>query len=100
MAIDGSWEIEMQSPAGKQKLFFSLKSNDSELVGALKGTDEPEPDILDGKVVGKNATWDLKVTKPMPIQLTFTVTVTGDTLTGKVQPGSFPAMPISGRRLG
>ncbi|MEV6771975.1 hypothetical protein AB0N05_25450 [Nocardia sp. NPDC051030] len=99
MAIDGKWEIEMQSPMGKQLLNFEFKSSGTELAGALTGTDEANPDILEGKISGNDGTWKLKVSKPMPIKLKFTVTLDGDTLEGKVKPGMFPAMPIAGRRI-
>ncbi|GAA4216372.1 MULTISPECIES: hypothetical protein [Microbispora] len=99
MPVDGKWAVEMQSPMGKQTLFFDLKSNGEELVGALTGTDEPNPELLEGKVTGNAVTWKLKVTKPMPIKLKFTATINDSVLHGQVKPGMFPGFPITGRRL-
>jgi hypothetical protein len=99
MSVDGNWALEMQSPMGKQTLNFDLKSNGTDLVGSLTGTDEASPQIMEGKVNGNEASWKLRVTKPMPIKLKFTVTVSDGTMEGKVKPGMFPALPISGRRV-
>ncbi len=56
-------------------------------------------DINDGRIAGDKLTWTMKVTKPMPIKLSFDVKIEGDQMTGKVKLGLFGSAALSGRRI-
>jgi hypothetical protein len=93
MAIDGKWNVTVQSPIGAQKSEFTFSSNGATLTGAQGGTP-----ITDGKVDGDNVSWSAAITSPMPMTLSFAGTVTGDSLSGTVKAGNFGAFPFSGSR--
>jgi hypothetical protein len=55
--------------------------------------------ISDGKVAGDKFTWTMKVSKPMPIKLSFDVNVEGTQMTGKVKLGFFGSAALTGHRV-
>ena len=76
MSADGTWKTTINSPMGVQQ-----------------GTQD-----ISGKVDGNTLTWASKLTQPFPIDLEFTVTVEGDSMTGSVKAGAFGSSPLKGER--
>jgi hypothetical protein len=98
MAIDGKWEITINSPLGAQKATLDLKADGGTLNGtqtAMQGTQS----LSNGKVDGNNLTWSASITSPMPMTLEFSGAVDGDKLSGSVKAGSFGSFPFSGGRV-
>jgi hypothetical protein len=98
MAIDGKWEITINSPLGAQKATLDLKADGGTLSGtqtAMQGTQS----LSNGKVDGNNLTWSASITSPMPMTLDFSGAVDGDKLSGSVKAGSFGSFPFSGGRV-
>jgi carbon-monoxide dehydrogenase large subunit len=87
----------MQTPAGPQEMTAHLVRNGKELTGRMESPMGGE-DILDGKINGDTLTWTMKVSKPMPIKLSFDVKVEGDQMTGKVKLGIFGSAALTGHR--
>ena len=97
MALDGKWNIEINSPMGVQKGVVELTTNG----GALSGSQTAMGSTLTfdgGKAEGDRGTWSSNVTSPMPMKLDFDVTASGDTLSGNVKAGAFGSFPIKGTR--
>ena len=99
MSIAGTWTLTMQTPMGLQTLTFIAKVEGKTLTGTMaRGAEEPVA-ITDGAVEALAATWKLTVKTPMPMTLAFSGTDGGNSLSGTVKPGFFPAIPFSGTRI-
>src|ERR1700761_4042243 len=98
MAIDGTWEITINSPMGAQKAKLELVAKD----GALTGTQHAQGSsqaVANGKVDGNNLSWSANITTPMPMTLEFSGALDGDAIKGSVKAGSFGSFPFSGARV-
>ncbi len=97
MAVDGTWNVSVQSPMGEQKAQLVLKSEGDALSGAGK-TAGNSVDIANGKVEGDKATWQMTIQQPFPMTLDYDVIVAGDEMRGMVKAGAFGSFPITGQR--
>ena len=97
MAADGTWNLTMQTPMGERRSTLTLATAG----GALTGKQESEgdtTDIADGSVSGDDVSWKVSITNPMPLTLTFSGTVNGNSLTGTADTGMFGSFPFEGTR--
>ena len=97
MAVDGNWNIIMNTPMGDRSATLSLRTAG----GALTGTQAAEgntTDIFDGTVSGDNVSWKVSITNPMPLTLEFTGTVSGDSISGEMGIGIMGSFPFTGTR--
>jgi len=97
MAVDGKWEITINSPMGAQKAVLDIKADGAALSGTQTAMSSTQP-IASGKVDGSALSWSAQITNPMPMTLEFSGTVDGDKLAGSVKAGSFGSFPFSGGR--
>jgi hypothetical protein len=98
MAVDGKWEIVINSPLGAQKATLDITTNGTALTGTQQAAQGSGP-LENGKVDGNSVAWSAKISSPMPLTLDFTGTVDGDKLSGSVKAGSFGSFPFSGNRV-
>ena len=97
MAIDGKWNITMQSPMGAREATAEFAAAGSALCGTFGGGAGTVP--LSGTVDGDKASWAAKVAGPMgEMELKFDGTVEGDALAGNVAFGAFGSGTFSGAR--
>jgi hypothetical protein len=97
MAVDGIWNLTMETPMGERRSTVTL----STAGGALTGKQEAEgnsTDIFEGSASGDSASWKVSITNPMPLTLTFNGTVSGDAITGTADTGMFGSFPFQGKR--
>jgi hypothetical protein len=97
MAADGTWNLTMQTPMGERRSTLTL----STAGGALTGTQEAEGNsgpIQDASVSGDSVSWKISITNPMPLTLTFSGTVDGNTMSGNADTGMFGSFPFEGTR--
>jgi hypothetical protein len=97
MAVDGKWEITINSPLGAQKATLDLTASGGALTGTQQAAQGSGP-LENGKVEGDKLSWSAKISSPMPMTLDFTGTVEGDKLSGSVKAGSFGSFPFTGNR--
>ena len=98
MSADGTWNLVIDTPMGKQNASIVLASAGNNLTGTV--TDGfGQVDITDGVVDGNQLSWSQKMTKPFAMTLGFAVTIDGDEMTGSVQAGSFGTSPLTGTRV-
>lgn len=97
MAIDGAWNVTVNSPMGAQKSAVTFDANGETLTGTGSGP-EGSKDIFDGKVSGDVVSWKIDITSPFPMTLEFEGKVDGDKLSGSVKAGSFGSFPFTGER--
>jgi hypothetical protein len=98
MAVDGKWEIVINSPMGAQKATLDLKSDGGALSGTQSAAQGSGP-LENGKVEGDTVSWSAKITSPMPMTLEFTGKVEGEKLAGSVKAGAFGSFPFNGSKL-
>ncbi len=95
MAFTGTWNIVMKTPMGDREGTLTLAEDGGNLTGEM-ASDGQSTAIANGKVEGGKATWDVDVTVPMPLTLSFDVTEDGGDLAGTVKLGMFGNAPMSG----
>ena len=88
MAFDGTYNVSINTPMGKQEGKLTLQQDGTELTGSMEQGGDTVP-VKNGKVDGDKATWDVDVTKPMPLTLSFEGTEGGNGLSGNVKLGAF-----------
>jgi len=97
MSADGTWNLTLETPMGERRSTLTLVTAG----GALTGTHEAEgntTDISAGTVNGNELSWQVSITNPMPLTLTFSGTVDGNTLNGTADTGMFGSFPFEGTR--
>lgn len=95
--VDGKWRCTAETPMGTQEFAFTVASSGARFSGHAEGS-LGAIDIEDGEVAGDTLSWSMRVSKPMPLTLTCTATVTGDLLEGRVSAGIFGGFPVKGVR--
>jgi hypothetical protein len=83
---------------GAQQGTLELSTDGDTLTGTMSAGMMGSLDLLDGKVDGDNLSWNAKLTAPMPMDLAFTATVAGDTMTGEVGLGPMGSAKFEGKR--
>lgn len=91
MAIDGTYNITMKTPMGDRNAEVTLKEDGGNLTGTMSG-DGQTTDISNAKIEDGRYKWDVAVTVPMPITLSFDV---DETCNGSVKLGMFGTAPVS-----
>ncbi len=98
MAVDGTYNIEIDSQMGKRSVKLMLKTDGNTLSGSHTG-ERGEQTFEGGTVDGDDVAWSVQMTGPMgQMQLDFKGTVSGDEISGQVQAGSFGSSPFKGTR--
>jgi hypothetical protein len=97
MAVDGTWNISIETPIGTRQATLNIAAAGSALTGT-QGADGNTTSITDGKVDGDKVSWKVAITNPMPMTLEFSGTVDGDKISGNANAGAFGALPFSGTR--
>jgi hypothetical protein len=98
MAVDGKWEIVINSPMGAQKATLDLATDGANLSGTQSAAQGSGP-LENGKVDGSKVSWSAKITSPMPMTLEFAGNVEGDKLSGSVKAGAFGSFPFNGSKI-
>lgn len=97
--IDGRWQIEAQTPMGKQVSTLEIATDGGEASGALVGPDGKTTTIQDGKVEGSSVSFKVHLPAPMKMTLKIDLDFDGDNLTGKIKAGIMPASKATGKRI-
>ena len=95
--VNGTWNIEVNTPMGKQQAEVTVKAEGDIFDGSIAITKGAVP-ISDGQVDGSKLTWSVKIDQPMPMTLEFSVEVDGDEMTGFVKLGMFGSSAVKGTR--
>jgi hypothetical protein len=98
MAVDGAYEVSIQTPMGEQKAKMELKAEGNNLTGKIEGMMGVDP-IQSGTVNGDEFEFMIEATTPMgPMAITMKGKVEGDDLTGEATTPLGPA-PVTGKRV-
>jgi hypothetical protein len=96
MSIDGAWKTTVNSPMGVQEGTLEIAASGDAFTGKMSGRMGEQ--AISGKIDGDTATWSASITSPFPMTLEFTVTASGDSMTGSVKAGAFGSSPLTGVR--
>jgi len=97
--IAGEWDMAVETQAGSGTPHFSFKQDGSTLSGTYKGQLGEAP--ITGTVKGNEATWSFKVSaQGMDMTVTYTGTVDGNTIKGKMHLGDMAEGTFTGKKSG
>lgn len=97
MSVEGTWNLVIATPIGRQQAVLRLFLRDGALHGVATGETEEVP-LTGLEHHGDRLTWRQSITKPMRLHLAFDVTVTDEGLTGTAKAGRLPATKVTGHR--
>jgi carbon-monoxide dehydrogenase large subunit len=97
MSADGNWKLVLSTPMGPQEMQMNVATAGDSFTGRIESQMGSED--VSGTVAGDKLAWDLAVTKPMPITLSFDMTVAGDAMTGSAKLGMFGSADCKGERI-
>ncbi len=93
----GKWDTTISTPIGKLSVLLNLFSDDGQLYGTAKqGEDVVQLDNL--VIEGDRLKWTMLSTKPMRLNLKFSVSVDGDNMSGEARAGMLPSSKLVGHR--
>ncbi|MET8179823.1 NAD(P)/FAD-dependent oxidoreductase [Streptomyces sp. NPDC005336] len=79
-SADGTWTVTFRTPRGQQHAALVLNADATTLTGTFDGVP-----IEDGRVDGTEIGFTAALTSPFTMKVTFTVSIDGDTMTGKAK---------------
>jgi hypothetical protein len=98
MVIDGTYQIQLDTPVGKQDIKAVLKTEGNKLIGSS--------DSLLGKldftgvVKGDTFSWDMVISGSVgSMKLEFTGKLSGDEISGAVKAGEWGKFPYRGKKI-
>lgn len=97
MAADGTWNLTMNTPMGERRSTLTLSTSGSTLTGKQEAEGNTT-DIAEGTVNGNDVSWQVSITNPMPLTLTFNGNVDGNSMSGTADTGMFGSFPFEGTR--
>ena len=97
MAVDGTWNLTMDTPMGERKATLAVKAQGGTLTGT-QSADGDTGDIFEGTADGDSLAWKVSITSPMPLTLEFSGTVAGDKMSGTMSAGFYGSWPFTGSR--
>jgi len=98
MSADGTWDLIVDSPSGRQRVRVDLRTEGNQLVGNVTNrTNKRVADVVEGAVHGTSLAWG-STSVTTGAKLAFTTRIDGDTMTGNVETGLFGRFGVSGRR--
>lgn len=99
MSVDGTYNVEVDTPLGKQTARLILKADGSALSGSIEAELAGLMEFSGGTVNGDEITWSMELDSPMgKLNLKYKATVTGDEISGEVKAGDFGTSPFMGKR--
>ncbi|KPH60694.1 hypothetical protein ADT71_19475 [Novosphingobium sp. ST904] len=92
----GKWNIVIQTPVGPQKAVMNLQVTGNVVTG--KVTAEQGTVDVAGGVKNGRAKFQGKASMPMPITISYDITVRGGKMSGENANGPFGSFPLTGTR--
>lgn len=98
MAVDGTYNVEIDTPMGKQESKLTLQTDGSALSGTMENP-MGKLGFSGGTVSGDGVAWEVEITGPMGrMNLGYKLKVSGDDISGEVRLGDFGSAPLKGKR--
>ena len=96
-AVDGTWEVTVNSPMGQQKITMELATSGAVLSGTMTGAMGSAP--ISGTADGDSFNFASNITTPFPINIEVSGKAEGDDLSGQVKTQGFGTFPMKGARI-
>lgn len=97
--IGGTWEVTITTPEQDRSVTFNLTQDGSNVSGSVS-TEMGTLDVYDGTISGDGFSFKVELTMGMgPMEITFSGTVSGDTLEGTASVGDMGEAPMEGKRV-
>jgi hypothetical protein len=97
--VVGDWDVTIKTPIGSLAVGYRFTQRADGIAGTATYKGETVS-LQDISIDGRQVAWRQSVTKPMRLNLTFDVTVTGDALSGYSRAGRLPRSTVTGHRRG
>ena len=98
MSVDGTWELTIRTPIGKQQATLEITEHDGRLRGVARG-DAETVELIDLQLNEGHLTWRQSITKPLRLNLRFDMAVDGDEMAGASKAGRLPSSKATARRV-
>jgi hypothetical protein len=99
MAVDGTYNVEVDTPLGKQTAKLTLKADGDTLSGNVDSSMGGVIEFSGGSVSGDDVAWNMEIDSPLgKIDLEYKGRITGDEIEGEVKAGNFGSSPFKGTR--
>jgi hypothetical protein len=99
-AVAGTWTLTTDTPVGKQTTVVELSDTAGGLSGVARDRWHPgELELRDLALDGDRLSWAMTMTKPLRLDLTYTMTVDGDTMAGQAKAGRLMRSKVTGERV-
>ncbi|MBT8339616.1 MAG: hypothetical protein HKP58_10445 [Desulfatitalea sp.] len=86
MGVDGTYEVSMDTPMGKQTSTLTFKTDGDVLSGSMSNPMMGDANFDGGKVSGDSVEFAVEVSSPMgKVSLEFKGTLDGDKISGEVK---------------
>ncbi|MCP3732248.1 hypothetical protein M9978_17650 [Sphingomonas sp. MG17] len=96
--VSGLYEVTATTPMGNQTMTLSIEADGNRFTGRSSG--QMGASEIDGTIDGDTIKWKQPITVPMPLTLECSATISGDSISGAIDTGSFGSFPIIGKRVG
>lgn len=96
--VDGTWDLSVQTPIGKQKVKLTVQSDGNVLSGALDGA-EGRNEITDGTIDGSSIFFRAQIKRPVKVRVSYKAKIEGDLMTGTAKTPLLPTINFSGTRV-
>ena len=98
MAVDGTYNIELETPMGNRPGKLTLKADGGSLSGSMV-TEQGEQSFEGGTTSGDDFSFPIQLNTAMgSFNLTFKGTTSGDAISGQVDTGTYGSFPFKGIR--
>jgi biphenyl-2,3-diol 1,2-dioxygenase len=94
LPVSGKWNLLITTPMGEQPAALVLADDMAGELTALGETTKTYETTLSGDTLDFKA----DVSLPFPMTLVFSLVITGDSISGEVQPGPMGSAPVTGTR--
>lgn len=99
MPVDGTYQVQVESPIGKLQGKLTLAVSGTELSGDLEWQ-MGKSSFSGGTINGQSLAWEMAIKSPIgKINLSAHATVAGDDISGEVKAGNMGVFPVSGTRV-
>lgn len=95
-ALDGTWNVTVNTPMGQQQITMELRTSGGVLAGTMSGAMGSAP--ISGTADGDSFSFASNITTPFPINIEVSGTAAGDALSGQVKTQGFGSFPMTGAR--
>ncbi|MFC0529828.1 hypothetical protein [Phytohabitans kaempferiae] len=97
MSVEGFWKVAVATPLGTRHTVLELYTEDGALQGISRGESE-QLVLKELRLEGDRLSWYQSITKPMRMDLSFDVVISGDDMSGTAKGGIMRSAKVSGRR--